>query len=198
MPDLIAVHWEAAPPRGDHSRCAAQVEDIRRYHKSTGYSDIAYNFLVCNHGQVFVGRGWNRSAATCNTYWNDRAWSVCWMGGPGFSPTQAALGGIRSVIDESFRHGARGVIGHRDACSTQCPGDDLYNWVHSGYIAGPITVPEEDDLPYSQEALNWIIVDAIRTALATNVEVQQTFETLVVEALKTPVGQQAIRDAVGP
>lgn len=141
MPDLIAVHWEAAAPREPHDRCAQQVEDIRAYHKSVGYSDIAYNFLVCQHGQVFVGRGWVRSAATCNTYWNDRTWSVCWMGGPGYSPSQAALTGIRSVIDESFQHGARDVIGHRDACSTDCPGDDLWHWVHSGYPAGSAPPP---------------------------------------------------------
>lgn len=136
-----AFHWEAAAPRADHSQCAAQVEDIRRYHLSVGYADIAYSWLVCDHGVIFMGRGWDRqSAATCNGYWNSRVWSVCWMGGPGYSPSPAALGAMRFLWDESVRRGARYAIGHRDACSTQCPGDDIWNWVHGGLppVAPPV------------------------------------------------------------
>lgn len=130
----IAQHWEAAPPRANHADCPRQVEEIRNYHRNHGYSDIAYNFLVCNHGQVFVGRGWGvLSAATCNGYWNSRYFSVCWMGGPGHTPTNAALQGLRSVIDEARRRTAGIVIGHRDACATECPGQFLYDWVHAGF-----------------------------------------------------------------
>ena len=134
--DTIAVHWEAAAPREPHDRCAGQVEEIRQYHKTHGYNDIAYSWVVCNHGQVFYGRGWGNSAATCGTAWNSRADSVCWMGGPGYSPTSAALDAIRTVILQAQALGMWNVIGHRDACATQCPGDDLWGWVHSGFPGG--------------------------------------------------------------
>ena len=139
--DTIAVHWEAAAPREPHSRCAGQVEEIRSYHKTHGYNDIAYSWVVCNHGQIFQGRGWGNSAATCGTAWNSRADSVCWMGGPGYVPAQAAYDAIRSVILQAQALGMRNVIGHRDACATQCPGNELWSWVHSGFPGGAAPAP---------------------------------------------------------
>lgn len=129
----IAVHWEAAPPRANHNQCAGQVEEIRHYHITHDYSDIAYSFLVCNHGQVFNGRGWDRqSAATCNGSFNSRFWSVCAMTGPGHDSTPEMRRAIRAVVDEARQRGAREVICHRDACATACPGDEICGWVKAG------------------------------------------------------------------
>ena len=178
--DTIAIHWEAAPPRSDHSQCAQQVADIDRYHRANGYSGgIAYSWLVCQHGQIFTGRGWGRqSAATCNGHWNARAWSVCWMGGPGFSPSQEALRGIRTVVDEARTRGARTVIGHREACATQCPGDELMAWKNAGLpvTGSPVPPSEEDDLPYTEAQLRKIAREGTNESI--------TYETFVHEKIR--------------
>jgi hypothetical protein len=42
-----------------HDRCERFWRAVRDYHVNTkGWSDIAYSFGVCPHGQAFVGRGW--------------------------------------------------------------------------------------------------------------------------------------------
>lgn len=128
----LAFHWEAAAVRDDHGRCQAQVNEIRAYHVTHGYVDIAYSFLFCNHGQVFIGRGWGSSAATCGSPWNSTHASACWMGGPGFTPSGSAFNAARSIWDEAYARGARNVIGHQQACSTQCPGPDIMNWIRQG------------------------------------------------------------------
>lgn len=137
----FAFHWEAAAPRADHSLCQSQVDGIRAYHKTHGYVDIAYSWLFCNHGQVFYGRGWGSSAATCGSSWNDTYASACWLGGPGYVPTAAAFAAAKALANEAAARGAYDFIGHRDACSTQCPGDEIWHWVHSG-MPGDAPAPE--------------------------------------------------------
>lgn len=136
----FAYHWEAAAPRADHSQCQNQVDGIRAYHKTHGYVDIAYSWVFCNHGQIFFGRGWGSSAATCGTSWNDTYASGCWLGGPGYSPEPNAYAAINTLHNEAYARGARDFIGHRDACSTQCPGDDIWRHVHAGF-PGTVTPP---------------------------------------------------------
>ena len=150
----LAGHWEAASPRADHAQCAGQVAAIRAYHVTHGYSDIAYSFLFCNHGQVFVGRGWGSSAATCNQTWNNTHASACWLGGPGHVPTSAAYGALATIARDARARGATSFIGHRDACSTQCPGNELHARMHSPALFDGGPPPEPPKPRTSQNRSN--------------------------------------------
>lgn len=202
----LAVHWEAAPPRADHSQCAGQVEEIRAFHKSTGYRDIAYSFLFCQHGQVFVGRGWGDSAATCGSPWNSTHASVCWMGGPGYVPSSAAYGALASVAREARARGATDFGGHRDYCSTQCPGNELYARVHSPALfdGGPGPAPQEDDpfMGLSPDEIRNIVISGVvpgvEFALRGNANVVNTLLSISAHApayLNDP-GYEASRSCV--
>ncbi len=135
---FLVVHYSAsdADEQADHANCASRVKGIQRYHMDTqGWSDIAYNWLVCKHGYIFRGRGWAvRSAATGPA--NSFTVAVCFLGDDTKNRNDAGPAG-RDAIREVWRFVCRNGPnveagrGHRDFMSTSCPGDELYAFAHS-------------------------------------------------------------------
>jgi len=160
-PKGVAVHYEG-PKMGsrDHSLCAGVVRGIQTFHMdSRGWADIAYTFIVCEHGYVFEGRGVGKgSAANGTTQANLDYYAVCGMVGEGDAIPARLTNGIRDGIDICRRNGAgNAVVGHRDLFSTKCPGDALYAWakggaprsqtISGGGKAGPVHVPAPVSAP---------------------------------------------------
>jgi N-acetylmuramoyl-L-alanine amidase len=101
---------------------------------TNGWNDIAYNFLVCKHGYVFVGRGWNvRSAATGDA--NSHTIACCFLGDDTRNRDDLKDAGRHALLDvakDAFAtEGVKRFSGHRDHTSTQCPGDEIYRYIHS-------------------------------------------------------------------
>jgi hypothetical protein len=101
-----------------------------------GWSDVAYNMLVCKHGYVFMGRGPKVLTAANGPGLNSQHYSVCALVGTSgdVQPTDDMLNGIRDAIQYLRVHGNAGreIKGHRDGYATSCPGDALYAWVRRG------------------------------------------------------------------
>lgn len=132
----ITAHWEG-PRMGSfpHTECDNHVRTIEAFHRDVrGWSDIAYNALVCPHGYVFEGRGAGvRSAANGYTQVNEDWYAVCYLGGVGDPFTDEAKQGFLDAFGWLERAGNAGPRrnGHRDHKPTDCPGDVIYAWVHS-------------------------------------------------------------------
>lgn len=145
----FAVHWEG-PHMGAfaHTECAAKVRGVQRFHMDTrGWTDIAYSFLVCPHGFVFAGRGWNsRTAANGTNDGNARYWAACYLGGEGDPFTALAKEAYGSLFAEGHRRvqSATAVRPHSFFKPTACPGDEIRRW-----IAQPpaLTEPQEARMP---------------------------------------------------
>lgn len=134
--DELVGHYSSmeAERRVNHSGCLEVVRNIQRYHQVTkGWSDIAYNWLLCNHGGVFEGRGWNvMSAATFGH--NDHTQAFCFLGGDVKNRDDVTVDGRLAmtwvVNDFHKKFGAnKKVVGHRDRVNTECPGDEIYSWI---------------------------------------------------------------------
>lgn len=143
----VKVHYlGTAYTSRPHVECAAYVRQIRASHlanKEENYVDVAYNFLVCEHGDAFEGRGVHkRTGANGTVELNRQDYAVCALLGTSGKPTDAMLNGIRDAIEELREHGRAGVWigGHRDGYATDCPGDALYDWVKRG-APRPNTTP---------------------------------------------------------
>lgn len=131
-----AVHWEG-PKMGvpAHSSCDDTVRSIQNYHMdSQGWSDIAYNILVCQHGYQYEGRGKGKGSAANGTSQANYDWyAICAMCGEGDPQTPELIQGIKDAAATCRSWGAgNGSTGHRDHVSTACPGDALYSLVKQG------------------------------------------------------------------
>ncbi|MDZ7658315.1 N-acetylmuramoyl-L-alanine amidase [Fodinibius sp.] len=126
----------------------AVVRSIWDYHVNTnGWNDIGYNWLIDPNGIIYQGRGWIngndevQGAHFCGT--NSNTMGVCLLGNfEEVQPSTNALNNLEELLawksdeknidptERSF-HASSGfrlytISGHRDGCSTLCPGENLY------------------------------------------------------------------------
>jgi hypothetical protein len=151
-------HWEG-PEMGypwDHASCAPKVRGIQAFHMDyRGWVDIAYSGVACPHGYLFEGRGpGKRTAANGTNVGNDTAYAVCYLGGQNDGFTDAGELAMRAGFNWLQREGAAGPgrNGHRDWKPTECPGNEIYSWIHRGQPIDqppPPTPNVKDDVVYA-------------------------------------------------
>jgi hypothetical protein len=162
-PDELVFHYSAAnaDEQAAHANCAARVRGIQNYHMSTqGWQDIAYSFLVCKHGYVFVGRGWNvRTAATGNA--NSHTLACCFLGDDTANRDDLTDAGRTALLDIAkaafATEGIKKFSGHRDHMSTKCPGDEIYRYVTSADFnkkATTVATPKPKRISYDVRVFN--------------------------------------------
>ncbi|MFF5421793.1 peptidoglycan recognition protein family protein [Streptomyces misionensis] len=178
----VKVHYLGTPYSSrPHSQCAAYVRQVRESHLANtkeNYVDVAYNYLVCEHGSAYEGRGVHRrTGANGNAELNTQDYAVCaLLGSSGLTePTDAMLHGIRDAIEELRENGDAGdwIGGHRDGHATDCPGDPLYAWVKRG---APRPIKKEDPMALSDEDIDriaWRLL-TYRNAAADKESVEKT------------------------
>jgi hypothetical protein len=140
----IYVHYSAsgADEQRNHRNCAARVRGIQHYHMSKTpddptkpWADIAYSLLFCEHGWVFRGRGLGIIPAATYMH-NAHSVAICFLGNDDVGRDDVTPPG-RDALARAVAHTDRWrgkilpVKGHRDAVKTECPGDQLYEWIHT-------------------------------------------------------------------
>lgn len=128
----VVVHWwgdPAAPQR--HQDCPKVLRGVQRAHLAGEFNDLAYGMLVCQHGVVYEGRGFDvQTGANGNRDANRRYGSVCAMIGEGDKPTSELLRELKMTIGEFRRRGAGlKVIPHGLITGSACPGPHIRIWI---------------------------------------------------------------------
>jgi catechol 2,3-dioxygenase-like lactoylglutathione lyase family enzyme/peptidoglycan hydrolase-like protein with peptidoglycan-binding domain len=113
------------------------VRAIQRFHQDRrGFCDIAYSFVFCKHGFVFVGRGWGvRTAAQGTNFGNDHYHAVCFLGDDTRGRDDVTTLGRRALAQlvlSSRRQFGDEVLPHSSFKATACPGDDLRGTIRFG------------------------------------------------------------------
>jgi len=124
------------------------VRNIYFYHRmDQGWSDIGYNYVIAQNGLIFNGREpWDaeqdnvRGAHFCGS--NTGTLGICVLGN--YEEITLPTNAVKSLIDllswKTFKEKINpkltynhplnptlpNICGHRDGCSTACPGDSLY------------------------------------------------------------------------
>ena len=131
----LAIHHSgsAAERKDDHRHCPRVVQGIQSYHqRNKGWNDVAYSWLVCQHGGVFEGRGLGRRSAAQGTNAGNSAWhAVCYLGdGDSFHPAPEVVSGLLWVRARvlQWSPAAVRVWPHLRFTSTECPGGALREW----------------------------------------------------------------------
>jgi hypothetical protein len=147
-----------------HDDCPAKVRTVQAFHMgSRGWSDIAYNAVVCPHGAVFEGR-WagRRSAANGTNVGNNTHYAVCGLFGEHDLLTAAAKTGFLDAV-AFFRAAGAGpeIKAHQAWTSTQCPGPDLVAWIRQGcpLPESPAPVPTVTDPTPTRTAVSVELFD---------------------------------------
>lgn len=142
----VVIHHSAVRRAGTvhYPGCYQSVKNHQNYHMDNrGWNDIAYNFVVCQHGFIFEGRGFvNQNGA--NTPLNTATLSVCFDGDTRYEEVgAAALLSIKAVVEEARLRGWADLTrGHGQATGTSsCPGTKLQAIIDSGAFAAPAPVP---------------------------------------------------------
>ncbi|GAB3152749.1 hypothetical protein GCM10027290_44050 [Micromonospora sonneratiae] len=94
--------------------------------------DIGYNFLICQHGNVYEGRGYQRGEANYQGYIdgigrNAGFYSICALMRSNHTANEALLRAYRSLIqhlreEAPLRAGTR-IVPHSFGYDTECPGN---------------------------------------------------------------------------
>jgi hypothetical protein len=138
-------HYASPRALADHAKCAGQVRAVQNVHMDVrGWSDIAYNFVVCNHGFVYEGRGWEKqNGATGNPTANDTRIAMCWAGHSDQDVFDIkAANAIHELASLGISKGWPAVVGgHKDFSQTSCPGNTLYAWMKAQTWGGTVGTP---------------------------------------------------------
>lgn len=154
----VSWHWlgpgKGPSAAGSHSACLAKVREWQLFHQgpSRGWKDIGYNVLICQHARAIEGRGIDYSGSHSPGV-NTPHIGVQFMVGDGDAFPSAAMvaRAIRLRADlQALCPNIRRDWGHRDdpKVSTECPGDAIQTWVHSG---GPTSNPTTTEESMSAE-----------------------------------------------
>ena len=133
----IIVHCSATPEGKAYT-----VEDIRKWHKQQGWSDIGYHFVVELDGSVRPGRNVDISGAHCEGH-NAKSIGICYVGGlenkPGVptpkqkakdTRTDAQKAALFALLMDLRRlYPKARIVGHRDydTKGKECPSFDAKN-----------------------------------------------------------------------
>ncbi len=110
-----------------------------KYDNPEQYTDINYNFLICPHGHIYEGRGYERGEANHAGYIDAAPWgqvgrnagfySICGLLRSNEMPTEAMLRSFRDLIghlrDElaGDREAGQMILPHSFGFGTECPGN---------------------------------------------------------------------------
>ncbi|MGH7481350.1 MAG: peptidoglycan recognition protein family protein [Longimicrobiales bacterium] len=139
--ELVIVHHSWRPHLdawASPEEEAASVRGIERFHAvENGWAGIGYQWLACQSGRIYEGRGWDRSGAHTAGY-NSVSVGICLLiDGNAHSPTSEAMDAIELVIragvDTGHLERRYQVRGHGDYAEhkrcpgpTCCPGNFVY------------------------------------------------------------------------
>lgn len=121
----IIVHSTATPEGKDFT-----VDDIRRWHKEQGWSDIGYHYVIYRDGSIHEGRDVRYSGAHCKGH-NANSIGVVYIGGVDKDKrvkdtrTKAQKRALLQVM-RTLRaaYPSARIYGHRDFATTDCPSFD--------------------------------------------------------------------------
>ena len=111
------------------------MESIRRYHKSLGWHDIGYHYVIYPDGSVHAGRPVEEVGAHCPGH-NAQSIGIAYVGGldadghPADTRTEAQrLALLQLVKDLKEEHPITSIHGHNEYANRACPCFDVQQWL---------------------------------------------------------------------
>ncbi|XP_017785945.1 PREDICTED: peptidoglycan-recognition protein SB1-like [Nicrophorus vespilloides] len=140
----VIIHHGDSNPCTTRDKCTAKVKIYQADHiNNRRWSDIGYNFVVGEDGNVYEGRGWGKQGSHAAPY-NEKSIGISVIGRfDDISPNSAALNAVKELIAYGVANGKiqsnYKLVGHRQVKGTKCPGQAFYNIIKTwpNYAANP-------------------------------------------------------------
>ena len=127
--DLLVWHCTATPEGKDFT-----VDDVRRWHKARGFSDVGYHYLVHLDGRIEAGRPVDQVGAHVQGY-NTNSIGCSYFGGvDADNPAKAedtrteaqkkAMVALTKKLVKEFP-GIQRIAGHNEFAAKACPSFDV-------------------------------------------------------------------------
>lgn len=120
--NLIVIHCAATKPSMDTTR-----DDVDRWHKARGWTEIGYHFFVKRDGTIQKGRDITRSGAHAKGH-NSHSIGVCYAGGideqgkPEDNRTEAQKIALLRILETlTAIYTDTHIIGHSELSTKACP-----------------------------------------------------------------------------
>ena len=130
--DKIIIHCTATPEGLD-----VTIDQIRRWHKERGFSDIGYHYVIYLDGSVHEGRSIDKVGAHCKGH-NSNSIGIAHVGGLDkknnhantMTPRQEES--LFKLIQElkTKYPSIKVVLGHNDFAATACPCFNVSRWLY--------------------------------------------------------------------
>ena len=116
----IIVHC-ADTPEGRND----DVEDIRRWHKAKGWSDVGYHYVITLDGTIQEGRKEDIIGANCKGH-NKDSIGICYIGGKvgDTRTTEQKISLVHLIGYLKNKYKGAVAYGHRDFSTKSCPSFD--------------------------------------------------------------------------
>lgn len=117
----LVIHVSDTPDNKDFS-----AEDIRRWHKQRGWSDIGYHFVIRIDGTIEKGRDLEIIGAHTKGY-NSNSIGICWVGRKKITPKAfSSLTQLCLVLVDKYNLSCENILGHYELNSHKtCPNLDM-------------------------------------------------------------------------
>jgi hypothetical protein len=125
--NMIIVHHSGVVVDQSLSDYSSQIEAMRRYHKSLGWDDIGYHYIIDPSGAWHQGRALDKIGAHCKRY-NIGSVGVCLLGNFEMQePTKEQMRALRDLVVFLQKRCEKPLIikGHNAFAATLCPGKNL-------------------------------------------------------------------------
>lgn len=137
----VFIHHRGGPnPLGNdyetEESCRQDIADIYESHRGNDRDfdgDIGYNFLICRHGNIYEGRGYERGEANAAGYVdgvlgrNAAFYSICALMRSNHTATEDLLRAYRELIrhlrEEAPKRAGNRILPHSYEFETECPGN---------------------------------------------------------------------------
>ncbi len=140
--DRITVHHTAAA-LVDNAKAPSRIRRHQSYHLSLGWPDLAYHVMIDRAGNLYEGRPMEFRGDTATSYDPSGHFLPCLEGNYNSeTPTEVQMEALAQVCAwAAERWGFEPTLigGHRDFAATSCPGDQLYDDISSGALAGRVS-----------------------------------------------------------
>lgn len=118
--DKIIVHC-ADTPKGVYF----DIEDIRKWHKQRGFTDVGYHYVILLDGSIQIGRQLDTIGAHCYGQ-NKSSIGICYIGGKGGDTRTSEQKESLIVLLKTLKriYPIATIHGHRDFSDKDCPSFD--------------------------------------------------------------------------